>query len=493
MADDYPNNSTTNGVLPIGGTANGSLESSNDTDWFAVSVLAGYTYQFDLSATPGFTNPASINEYLINASGTKLAGGTASYNAVKTFDYQPITSGTDYIAVTSNTSNSIGNYVLTSSHADDYPSNSTTPAVLAAGSSLSATLESTDDSDWIAVAVRAGYNTQFTLTAAVGMTNPAQIDEYLINVNGTGLAGGTASYNSTKSFNYVPTATGTDYLIVRSASGTSVGGYSVTESSADDYVANSSTTGRLMVGSGTTGKLEGAGDTDWFAVTLSAGSTYQFNLAATTGFSNPAGLDLTLLSVNGASVAGNAYSADKTISYTPATSGTYYLAVSSYNGDGIGTYTLSSPTPPTPSVPVYRFFDTNSGTQFLTSSGPESNTVMSTRPDLTYEGVGLKATATNDPNASAVYRFFDKVYGTHFFTSSGNERDTIIATRADLTYEGVGFYEYANQQSGSSAVYRFFDTHAGTHFYTGSESERATILATRSDLTPEGVAFYAPT
>lgn len=145
-------------------------------------------------------------------------------------------------------------------------------------------------------------------------------------------------------------------------------------------------------------------------------------------------------------------------------------------------------------VGVFRFFDTSDGTHFFTADSTERDQLVATRPDLTYEGIGLDAVSLSaaDPNAEPVYRFFSTADGTHFFTSSTTERDGVQATRQDLTYEGVGFYEDRTQQPGDSAVYRFFDTVHGTHLYTSDESERASIVQSRPDLTLEGVGFYSP-
>ncbi len=145
-------------------------------------------------------------------------------------------------------------------------------------------------------------------------------------------------------------------------------------------------------------------------------------------------------------------------------------------------------------IGVYRFFDSNYGTHFFSASVSEKDTIMATRADLIYEGVGLQAIdpAANDPHAAPVYRFFDETYGTHFFTASASERDTVIATRPDLVFEGTGFLEHTTQQAGDTPVYRFFDTNYGTHFYTADANERATIVATRPDLVDEGIGFYAP-
>ena len=148
-------------------------------------------------------------------------------------------------------------------------------------------------------------------------------------------------------------------------------------------------------------------------------------------------------------------------------------------------------------IGIYRFFSKTDGTHFLTASTSEEKQILATRHDLVFEGIGLDAVnpanLANDPNATPVYRFFDKIHGTHFFTASQSEEQSVLATRPDLTFEGLGFYEHSSQQSGDEPVYRFFDTHYGTHFYTGSLSEDQQILATRPDLKPEGIAFYAPT
>jgi hypothetical protein len=149
-------------------------------------------------------------------------------------------------------------------------------------------------------------------------------------------------------------------------------------------------------------------------------------------------------------------------------------------------------TPTTVGVQVFRFFDTQNGTHFFTASAAEKTTIQASRPDLTFEGVGLNAVnpSAADPSATPVFRFFDTHTGSHFYTASAAEQETVQATRPDLTFEGTAFYEDSTQQAGDTAVYRFFDKQDGTHFYTPSAAERASIIATRPDMVNEGVAFY---
>ena len=146
-------------------------------------------------------------------------------------------------------------------------------------------------------------------------------------------------------------------------------------------------------------------------------------------------------------------------------------------------------------IGVYRFFDAQNGTQFMTSSVSEISNIVATRSDMRFEGLALAGIAsdTTDPNASPIYRFFDTSNGAHFFTASAAEAQSLAASRPDMVAEQPSFDEHLAQQSGDTPVYRFFDTHAGTHFFTASATEQASIVAAKSNLTYEGIAFYAPT
>lgn len=148
-------------------------------------------------------------------------------------------------------------------------------------------------------------------------------------------------------------------------------------------------------------------------------------------------------------------------------------------------------TPTTTGVQIFRFFDTSNGTHFFTASAAERDRTISTRTDLTYEGPGLNAdTPQTDPNAAPVFRFFDTRSGSHFYTTSTVERDGLVNGQPGFSYEGVAFYENIAAQANDTAVYRFFDRVDGTHFYTANQNEFASVLATRGDLVDEGIAFY---
>ena len=52
MSDDYSADVQTTGAVAVGGSATGTIETAHDQDWFAVELVAGRTYQFDLGGSP---------------------------------------------------------------------------------------------------------------------------------------------------------------------------------------------------------------------------------------------------------------------------------------------------------------------------------------------------------------------------------------------------------------------------------------------------------
>lgn len=118
----------------------------------------------------------------------------------------------------------------------------------------------------------------------------------------------------------------------------------------DDYLATTSTTGQVVVGNSTTGVIGTVGDKDWFAVKLSAGVTYKFNLESQSGgLGDPM---LKLYGVTGLLLLSDDDSGaglDSEMSYSPLSSGTYFLeaqaSTSQYSvGASTGGYKLSAST-----------------------------------------------------------------------------------------------------------------------------------------------------
>ena len=49
VPDDYPADTSTTGVVEVGGSLRGEFETSDDEDWFAVTLEAGTTYEINVN------------------------------------------------------------------------------------------------------------------------------------------------------------------------------------------------------------------------------------------------------------------------------------------------------------------------------------------------------------------------------------------------------------------------------------------------------------
>src|SRR5215211_6238814 len=74
MADDYAGSTATTGVVSVGGSVTGNIESTQDQDWFRITLAAGRTYQFNLEGSDTgqgtWTDPFLR---LLNSSGSQIA------------------------------------------------------------------------------------------------------------------------------------------------------------------------------------------------------------------------------------------------------------------------------------------------------------------------------------------------------------------------------------------------------------------------------------
>ncbi len=89
-----------------------------------------------------------------------------------------------------------------------------------------------------------------------------------------------------------------------------------------------------------------------------------------------------------------------------------------------------------------------------------------------------------------IYRFFNVDTGTHFLSGSTVERDNILDTLPQFSFEGEAYKGYTEQVDGSIPLYRFFNTQTGTHFYTAAEAEKDSIIKNLPTFNFEGTAYW---
>lgn len=148
----------------------------------------------------------------------------------------------------------------------------------------------------------------------------------------------------------------------------------------------------------------------------------------------------------------------------------------------------SSVTTTITSSPVYRFYNTATGTHLYTMSTAERDSIREKLPQYSYEGVAFSAFEVAAGNPAYVYRFYNNNTGTHFYTANATERDAVTKL-AGFSYEGVAYIAGTSSQGGLDPLYRFYNSNTGSHFYTASESERAAV-SKLVGFVDEGIAYY---
>lgn len=146
--------------------------------------------------------------------------------------------------------------------------------------------------------------------------------------------------------------------------------------------------------------------------------------------------------------------------------------------------------------PVYRFYNVRTATHFYTASEAERWRVKSKfASTYRYEGVAYSVNTSNTANSVPLYRFFNTRTGTHFYTASEAEKADVIQRLGTIyRFEGPAYNVSMSQSSNevsSTPVYRFFNFKKGTHFYTASEAEKASVMKSLAwTYRYEGPAFY---
>ena len=377
--DDYSSDATTTGVIAVGETITGEIETAGDRDWFAVRLesLPGEAFWIRLEGldTGGGTLPdpyiRSVYDYGVMPLATDgdvlhrypeahdNDGGTLRNSFL---EFEPDFDALHFIEV-SGWGSAVGTYKLTIVKApDDRSSDTATTGSVAVGGSARGNIERGYDRDWFAVELVAG--TTYRIDLSGGETGKGSLrNPYLYGIYD---AEGKLVANTTDDdggpirdsrLEFTPDATGTYYIsagaygIIDPGTGTYT--LSVVEAT-DDHPADATTTGAVSVGGSAAGHVEKHGDVDWYAVTLEAGTTYRIDLE---GMSTGGGTlrDPVLRGIydaNGNLVPGTSdddggVERDSRMEFTPETRGTYYLAAGGEESSGerypttVGTYTLS--------------------------------------------------------------------------------------------------------------------------------------------------------
>ena len=399
---------STTGSVRMNGSVRGRVDYPTDQDWYAVSLVAGETYRIEMVGVTGDYSTSTSHgtlEYphlygVYDADGV-LADGTIrqEYSNLDAHDYRervffaPESSGTYYISAGSEmrTSNydKTGTYTLSVNRiADGHAGDTSTTGAVTVGASAGGNVQFPFDPDWFAVELEA--DKAYWVRARGWRSGDGTLWQTRINgiydsggvlIEDTRTDGGGVG-NMNAAMVFTPAAAGTYYVSVTQNGWYNDSGWwpdpwvggtyklfvdDVTDGIPDDCGEDAASECDLSAPGSKRGNLEVDGDSDWFAVELSAGKSYRFrqtgvsfSFGPITGVTLYNPMILGIYDDNGILLPGtsddNGGSGDleAMVDFAPAVSGTYYVEAGANTRDanGVGSYWLSASKTGSVSVPV---------------------------------------------------------------------------------------------------------------------------------------------
>lgn len=370
LADDFGNSILTNGQVQSGTPVNGLISYNGDSDWFKTGFTKGQMYVID--AVGDVSDGAQLDPLVDPLIIIRDAAGQQIFKA-DDFDgkldarayFTPNADGLYFIEVKSAFRYDTGAYQLSigAAPADDFANSvsqavakPTSSATLVLGTPTSAVIGVPGDHDVFRVDLLADRVYQLS---AEGMASHAGTlaDPYLRVFDSAGhlldfANGGGAGTDSMLYF--APTNTGTYYLEASANDERGMGTYKVSavqrDRPADDVPNNMGTGVTLNAGDSFEGDLLTHNDQDWFKISLTGQENYVFRVRASeSGYGSL--LDPVLEIRNGdgtlaRTVDNGVISLEPATSFTPTSSGSYFLVVKAADGQtDTGSYTLMTRAP----------------------------------------------------------------------------------------------------------------------------------------------------
>ena len=348
VVDDFAGDVSTTGMVTVGGSISGQIETGADQDWFRIDLTAGLIYAFDLKGT-GSGGGTLVNPLLrlLNGASVVLAydydSGVGSDSRLI---YSVANSGA-YFLSTQDYFYTTGTYTLAASviGVDDQIGGIDTTGTVAVGSSTTGDIQFRGDQDWFRVDLTSGRIYAIELKGVDSGGGTLQYSELrLLDGSSVQLASNSGTGGDARMV-FSANASGTHFV---SAAGnlTGTGTYTLTltDLGADDHLGGIETSSTLALDGMVAGNIQFSGDQDWFRIDLTAGRIYAFNLMGSeSGNGSLTDPELHLLNDVPSLIAvddDSGTGSDARVVYSLSSSGTYYLSAQGGYA-ATGSYTLA--------------------------------------------------------------------------------------------------------------------------------------------------------
>ena len=320
---------STANTLKTGQSETGSIQYTNDKDWYSVELTKNGRYNFNLSSVTLKDPELKLRDSsgtLITSDDNSGAGNNASIGFTAT------STGTYFLDAGSVDSNDTGSYKLTTAKVVDRDATPKGAIKIKLNTPTAGDIDYLTEHDWYKTKLKKGINYHLEITGTeLGNPSISLRDKKgkILESNSNNTSISSIEFSPKKSSQYIFDAGAKQDALT--------GTYSITAWQTDQ---SAKTAQKLKLRADKSGSIDYLGDEDWYKIKLKPGN-YQFGLEGS-GITDPA---LQLLNKKGKVIfsdddggKGN----DALIAATIDRKGIYFLNATASGGDETGTYLISS-------------------------------------------------------------------------------------------------------------------------------------------------------
>jgi hypothetical protein len=318
--DDYGDDAANAEHVNVPATVSGSIEASNDKDWFEIQVVANADYGFSVAP---LTLQGSVLR-LIDDDGTTELARSDDGAAIQ---WSALTSGVKYLEV-SGAGAQTGAYDLALAVHDDHGDAGNATATTDPSSSLGI-IEFVGDADWFSFQAFAGV--LYQVEVAPGALPSAGVGVFAAD-GATELASRQGGPGAPATLDWTAPADGIYKLRVVAAAASGTGDYQLSLLGDDDHGDNPQNATQLIMPQAVDGVIERAGDADWYSLTALAGLQFKVDVELQT----LGGVAIRVFQADGVTevAAGDSSAGSPAVRWTTLTGGVYYIEVTEYPAEG---------------------------------------------------------------------------------------------------------------------------------------------------------------
>jgi hypothetical protein len=335
---DVPGDIATTYTLTVETPVVGSIDVSDDQDWYRFETKAATTYVFDLEGSA--TGAGTLgNPYLrlLDSAGNEIAANDDAGSPNSQLGYSAAADGLIYVSAQT-ADGGTGSFRLSAREVvGDVPGNTATTVELPLDTPVSGSIDFRGDEDWYRFETEPGKTYVFDLegsdTGAGTLRNPYLL---LLDEQGNPVTYNDDAGSANSLVGYSATADGLVYLSAQSPWGGGIGSFRLSAREVPgDVPDNTATTATLAVGTPVSGNIDFAFDQDWFRFEINRGATYIFDLEGTY---------LQVFDSDGHLIAASGSGDIRQLGFSPAADGVVFVSAGtpSWSDSGTGSYRLSA-------------------------------------------------------------------------------------------------------------------------------------------------------